>query len=408
MMRRTSRGVLGAGVLAVSVFASALGASSAGGAIADGEWGGPGRVGGRTAYNPAAGLGPSELPNLRLQWSSNGGVFTPPVLASGIVVAGDNGGNNAARLRAYELDGGDLLWQKNFGPTATTKIGPPSTNGELVFVTVERDSSLGFLYDLYAYDIGDGTRAWSAELGISGRQIRPREVVVTNTAVLTPTATGNHFTAIAGYTPATGFWRYSRSPGGTIASFAAANGRLFVATDRAGASYDLDIGTPLESLPDIVGAHSMAVTDGALFLATTTRLKGSDAVGAGPRWYRDATAGCRPRVRVVSTLLAIASQHQCAAGLPLVFDRGGGAPGFALQSVAAGDTPIAFGYKVLVAVTATGSLKGWDMRTGSSLGRALSAPATFAPVVVTTNGGPILASKHLVVPEYGALQVFGP
>lgn len=403
--RRASTSGVVAGVLGLA--AVLLAPVPAGAAIADGEWGGPGRLSGHTAYNPASQIGPSEIGTLQSAWTATGGDFTPPVVAGDIVVAGDNGGRGAARLRAFALDDGELLWQKNFGPDEATAIGPPSTNGALVFVTVERASPLGFLYDLYAYDLETGTREWSAEIGISGRQIRPREVVVTSSAVLTPTASGNHFTAVAGYTPATGFWRYSRSPGGTIASFAAANGRFFVATDRGGASYDLDLGTLIDDMPGITGVRSIAVTDGSLFVATTTQFKGLDTSG-GPRWTRDATAGCRPRVRVITTLLAIASQHTCAAAPPLVFARNGAGPGFALQAVVGGDTPVAFGYKVLLGVSATGKLKAWDMRTGPTLGRALAMPATAAPVIVSSHGGPVVASGHVVVPEYGVLQAFAP
>jgi len=113
-------------------------------------------------------------------------------------------------------------------------------------------------------------------------------------------------------------------------------------------------------------------------------------------------------VRVVTTLVAVASQHTCVAGLPMMFARNGAGAGFALQAVVGGDTPVAFGYKVLLGVSATGKLKAWDMRTGLTLGRALTMPATAAPVIVSSHGGPVVASKHVVVPEHGVLQAFAP
>jgi len=91
---------LGALAVPLGLTAALVGPVPAGAAIADGEWGGPGRTAGHTAYNPASQIGVAEIGTLHSAWTATGGDFTPPAVSGDIVVAGDNGGRDAARLRA--------------------------------------------------------------------------------------------------------------------------------------------------------------------------------------------------------------------------------------------------------------------------------------------------------------------
>ncbi len=371
-------------------------------------WGNPGRVSGRTAAAPNSGIGVAELQSLSGSWRVDGGEFTPPVVTSALVIAGDNGGNGAVRLRAFRLGDGASRWQRAFGSSSAGSIGPPSTDGNLVFVTVERRIPSGFAQDLFAFHIADGTHAWKAELGTSTRRLGAQEVTVTSGTVLTRTSSGTDYTAVAGYSAATGFWRYSRTPGGAVTAFVASDGRLFVATDTTGASYDLDLGQPLIPISSIAGMKSLAVAGDRLFGSTTTHVSAVSASLGYAVWSVPASEGCEPVLRVITAELVIASQKTCANGPPLVLTRAGANYSAILDDALSGDIPIVFGDHVLIATSTAGRIKAWNLIHGVVYGTKISLPRTREPVMYSRFGGPVVAWDRVIVPEHGALQVFAP
>ncbi len=407
MLRRRSRAAfLGAGVLALSI----LGTSTGSATVQPYEWGGPGKTAARTAFNWRSGFTATSLPNVTKAWGVGGGTFTPPVRVGSAIVAGDNGGTGRARLRAFDAATGTVLWTKNFGADAITRVGAPATNGSLVYVTVERATILGYIYDLYAYDIADGDLAWSAEIGVANRKAGPRDVLFTGGRVLTPTASGNGFKRLAVYNATTGVWRYSVTPGGNISAFAANSAVMYVASSAALEVYDLDTGSNVNTVFGGAGATSIIVAASGIYTTipststTPSRITHFDATGF-VLWSKALDAGCSARARVLTAGMFGVSMSCASPATPVFYERG--APVLAMQpsDTTGGDRPIAAAREFIIAIGASGQLKAWDTRN-LRWGLPIAVPTLANPAVATGTGGAILAFGQLIVPERGGIEVF--
>ncbi len=407
MLRPRSRAAFfGAGVLALSI----LGTSTGSAIVEPYEWGGPGKTAARTAFNWRSGFTATSLPTLTKAWGVGGGTFTPPVRAGDAVVAGDNGGTGRARLRAFDAAAGTVLWTKNFGSDTITRVGAPATNGDLVYVTVERATILGYIYDLYAYDLSDGALAWSAEIGVANRRVGPRDVLFTGGRVLTPTADGNGFKRLAVYNANTGTWLYSVTPGGNISAFAANPAVAYVASSTALEVYDLDTGSNVRTVSGGARASSIIVAASGIYTTTpgtsTTpaRITHFDATGF-ISWSKTLAAGCSARARVLTPAMFGVSMSCASPTKPDFYDRDSASPAMIPGGAVGGDRPIAAGREFVIAIGANGQLKAWDTR-GPRLGQPIATPTLAHPGAVTTTGGAILGSGQLIVPEQGAIEVF--
>ena len=401
MLRRRSRAAfLGAGVLALSI----LGTASGSAVVEPFEWGGPGKTAARTAFNWRSGISPNDVATLHRSWGVGGGVFTPPIITDGIIVAGDNGGTGRARLRALDADTGAVAWTKTYGSSTTAKVSAPSTNGSLVFVTVERATILGWIYDLYAYDLLDGDLIWDAEIGVANRGTGPRDVLFSSGRVITPTAEGNGFKRLAVYQAATGQWRYSVTPGGNISAFAADSAVTYVATNTAIEAYDLDTGVNVNTFLGGAGSTSIIVSASGIYATPPNRVINFDATGF-VTFNRQLDPGCNARMRVLTPKMVGYSQACGAAGEPEFVQRGASALAMRPSGVADGDRPIAAARDFIVAVTGDRALKFWDTRD-PRLGQALPVPPLASQANITSTGGPIVAGGKLIVPEVAGLEVF--
>ncbi len=401
MLRRRSRAAfLGAGVLALSLLGTATGSA----VVEPFEWAGPGKSAERTAFNWRSGLTPTNVATLHRSWGVGGGVFTPPIIADGIIVAGDNGGTGRTRLRALDADTGAVVWTKAYGSSTTAKVSAPSTSGSLVFVTVERATILGWIYDLYAYDLHDGDLVWDAEIGVANRGTGPRDVLFTSGRVITPTASGNGFKRLAVYQASTGYWRYSVTPGGNISAFAANSAVAYVATKTAIEVYDLDTGSNVNTILGGAGSTSIIVSASGIYATPPNRVVNYDSTGF-VTFNRQLTAGCNARMRVLTPKMVGYSQDCGTAAKPEFLQRGTPAPAMLPGGVANGDRPVAAAQQFIVAVTGNRALKFWDTRA-PRLGQTLTTPTLASGANITTTGGPIVAAGKLIVPEVAGLEVF--
>jgi PQQ-like domain len=407
MLRRRSRAAfLGAGVLALSI----LGTSASSAIVQANEWGGPGKTAARTAFNWRSGLTAANLPTLTKAWGVGGGTFTPPVRVGAAIIAGDNGGTGRARLRAFDATSGTVLWTKNFGSDTITRVGAPATNGNLVYVTVERATILGYIYDLYAYEIDGGVLAWSAEIGVANRKAGPRDVLFTSGKVLTPTAAGNGFKRLAVYNATTGVWLYSVTPGGNISAFAANPAVAYVASSVALEVYDLDTGSNVNTVQGGAGASSIIVAASGIYTTipststTPARITHFDSTGF-VAWSKALAPGCSARARVLTAAMLGVSMSCANPTLPDFYERGFPALAMGPVGAAGGDRPIAAAREFVVAVGANGQLKAWDLRSGRA-GLPITTPTLANPAIATATGGAIVAAGQLVVPERGGIEVF--
>ncbi len=383
-----------AGVLALST--SILPAQSA--TLAPNDWSSAGRSSARTGYNRDGGLVATNVANMVTRWSVSGGKFSAPITVRNQIVVANNSVNGHSRLDAYNIATGTLNWSVDYGLSSGSTVGSPATDGARAFVMVERASGSLWRYALYAYDLTTGAKVWAVSLGTGPSRLGTRPVLTAGGYVFAQSTYQNAFRRTLKYS-AGGVYQWTVQQPTSIRATAISGGALYHSTDTAILKYDVDTALFLGQVN--VGATSLAISGDAIYYANSAVAGAFDKDSSFPLWTMPLSPSCGAYVRVVTT--SVAAISRCATAAPyVVHSISGGVPSVPFQ-IGVGDVPIAASKQVMIAVTATGGLRAWNLLNGDSL--VIKQPT--APARLSGQSGPVVGGGVIVVPENGRLEVIG-